>query len=344
MRTPVNPPEAYARRIFTVLETARVMTGTKHKDWAKVLKMSALSYEADYLSGCHSLPASALAYAAERLNLPIEAFLEDWPIDYDTLVSHFRGEIHEMPEKYAIASFSKKRTAVNLLDYVGGYDGAIFRAKLLRSLQLSERSLSDLDSPVNIQLITDLIDGCRKLGYDDRRILSIGAHSLETNRPTAFGSELAKAKTTAHVYERMVTELVGFYEKNCSYKLISLSADSCIVESISNPDVATALGVRHVGSPSGCIVKSGILTSTPGYIDMPFAKVIETHCVFRGDPACRFHIDFSQARYIETHPEESAKPQPALRSLSSASASPKMSRAFHSDSNFLACAKASSAN
>lgn len=239
---------------------------------------------------------SASAFT-EKLDLNLEDFLAG-SIHFPTLYQRHIKDSGFIDEKYQVAAFSKKRTILNLLDSVQMSHGWRLRLKVLRKFHMTEAAFQNPDAPVNIRLVSDFMEYLGNHFLSRQDFEKLGAHSVITNRGTSLHRELENLKFPALVYERMVVDLVGFYEKNCTYRLKSLGEGICVVESHPDESVASALNIKNLGNTAICAGRAGILSSTPGYIGLPSAQVIETHCIHRGDSACRFTVDFRQAHRI----------------------------------------------
>lgn len=291
--------EKMAADLNSMQERLRATLGIEHSAWASVLRLTTKEY-AKVLSGKKPLTVLSLFAISERFSLSIELMMQN-RLDYAAVVEHQAGNLAYLPERYTVAAFSKRRTAVNFLGYIENTYGWRLRSEALRHFQMTEASFSDPDATINVQFLTDLMGFLRKRGLSDKDFFEIGAHSLVTNRKSLLGEALCKKKSPSQVYETMTVELISFFERNCSYRLARLTEDSCVLESHSNSDVASALRVKHLGSVDGCLQRAGILASAPGYIGLPRARVFELTCVHRGDSKCRFKVDFGQAAWSVKH-------------------------------------------
>jgi predicted hydrocarbon binding protein len=107
-----------------------------------------------------------------------------------------------------------------------------------------------------------------------------------------------RSQEPIEIYERMFGDLLQFYENNHHYFILSLDDEGCLVEVCSNPDVAEALSLYHLGSSDLCQTRAGVMASAPGYIGLPSAEVTEVTCVHRGDVSCRFEINVGFANRV----------------------------------------------
>jgi predicted hydrocarbon binding protein/predicted transcriptional regulator len=286
----------FDRQIFRTLEKLRITVGYSHADWADALGLSKPQYASSYLSQ-KSVHLNNIQNLEPVINASVETIVSG-QIDWNAVEAHKSGNHSYLPERYMTAAFSRKRTAVTMLNFSDRILGPHFTATLLRNLQIHRSALANPDEFVNVQLGNDILTYIKSYNVGAGFIVGIGKNSTRTNRSSLLGKELSKEKSITRIYERMITELIHLYEKNCSYRLLSLDDNSCVIESKDNPDVAEALKVHHIGSAEICLYKQGILTAMPEYIECPSAVVQETHCVHHGDSSCRFAVDFSKSQHL----------------------------------------------
>lgn len=249
------------------------------------------------LNGGVELPFDALANITDIFNLCPDTFVFK-NVDYVALAEHYRGNSDYIPEKYSVAAFSHRRTGYNILREVEKTYGPIIVDRILRALQVTKYGLLNVDANINIRFGMDVFKQLsRFIKVDENVFFKFGTSSVIANKATSLGNELSLLANPSEVYERMIEELVSFYEKNCSYRLLNLGDTTCRVESKQNEDVASALKVRRLGNPSVCAYKSGILAATPAYIGLPSGSVKEAKCIHRGDPSCVFEINYDRALF-----------------------------------------------
>lgn len=237
--------------------------------------------------------------AAEELSLdPID--LVRGEIDYRALSAHQHGNIGRLPERYA-RGLSRIRTSAHLFDRIESLFGWRARSAILRRRQVTEAALGDLEREISIRFLTDVLEEIRALGLTDAQFYRLGEQSLVRNYHSPLGNLFRATRNVRELYEKCFLELIQkYYDKNTNYRLASLTDRRAVIEARPNPEVSENLGDKLPGSRLVCLNKAGGFASLSGYRRLPFADVRETACIHRGDPICRFEIDFESAARAET--------------------------------------------
>jgi predicted hydrocarbon binding protein len=281
------------------LEDARNRLELSKSDWAThYLRISEDDYEG-ILSQKKEFSAVHLFHLTEKLWINPSDF-EKGTVDFDSLLQARQGKKGLNP-RYTVAAKSRKHTVINSLNFVEHHRGPHLRTAVNRHFQIQDDfwTQGHMDQ-INIRFIGDLFKFLRDRGFTDRDFKHVGENSVLTLRGTEIGHAFSKCGSAAGLYEMLIGELITRFEENCSYKISSLSRDRCVLESISNAEVAEAFGSKHTGSRETCLVRVGIFSSLPTYIGLNPATVHETHCVHRGDRRCRFLIDYSLKNVRDT--------------------------------------------
>jgi hypothetical protein len=249
-----------------------------------------------FRSGATELSLLGLSRVANYLDLNLENLM-DGKIDYKAISARFQGDSFYIPESYSENGFSRRRTAVNLLDAAEEFLGWQARVSALKYLQTSETALRDLDATINLQFQVDLCNYLQRKYRCDDTFFAMGAYSVVTNHKTEFGKRMAAQKRVSTIYQFFIEEfLSNHWEKNYHYRLTKLTDTSCQIEAVPNPDAMTQAG-RYPGSALICQTKAGVSACVPGYLGLPFAHVREIKCVHRGDSSCVQEVDFEMPAY-----------------------------------------------
>lgn len=275
------------------VEDLRLATGLDHSEWAEVLRLTPSRY-AELREGSHKLELASLLSLCEYTHLGIEAFLKG-KYDLKIVSERFSGQQNLLPERYQVAAFSKRRTALYFLDYIEEKHGWRWRNRVLRNLQVSESVFSEPDAPINVQFLTDMMTYLKDQRFHDREFFQVGLHSRIVNQNAPWALALGRFKDPAQAYESLILDLMSQVERNSTYEITQLHEGHCRVESRSIDAVAESLGVKYIGSYEGCRQRAGALACVPGYLHLPYAHVQETLCQHRGDTVCRFEVDFTLA-------------------------------------------------
>jgi hypothetical protein len=163
----------------------------------------------------------------------------------------------------------------------------------MRHLQVTESVFSNPDELINLRFNTDLCDYLCKNYGGSALFQQMGAYSIISNMNAPFAQALALNTSVKDLHAHFIEGvLANHWEQNCRYRILKMTNTSLIAESIPNPDVAVALKTRHPGSALVCQTKVGIVSSVPGYLDLPFSHAEEISCVHRGDERCIYEVNF----------------------------------------------------
>jgi hypothetical protein len=292
-------PQAQDRSIAWTLERTRVSLGAEIKTWAHVLGISEKDYQQVRL-GRRAISIAALESMATFLNVSLESFGKN-DIDTRALVARFRGDETYLREKYAVGAMSSRWSSINVMDYVDSYFGWELRARALKHLQVSEGVFARPDEKINLRFLVDLLAYLQRSGASESHLFAMGANSVVTYLNAPLGKELQKSRGVHEALEAMNANIGKYLEKNFQYALDHLGEDTCVFAAKPNPDLCDALKQRHPGSPGLCLTKAGVLAAIPAYLGLPFAEVVETTCIHRGDDACRFEADLERVLFAYKH-------------------------------------------
>jgi hypothetical protein len=251
-----------------------------------------------------TLPAHAYLILSDELGLNIED-LAAGKVDYNALSRHYSGDELYMPERYTQGAFSRRRTSLHLIDFSDSHFGYKTTDHLLRKLQVKRLIFENPDETINIRF---LMDACeyfvKKTGSEDI-LYQIGARSSVVNRKGIIGQTLSKCASVKEAYDLQINQLMNLFDKNCDYHTPKLTEYSCIIESRERSETLDAMSASHAGSPLTCLTRVGVASAISTFVDVPRANVVETHCVHRGDPYCRFAVDYEHAAWVHRRRQKS---------------------------------------
>lgn len=288
-----NVIERQEKAVLSLLEDARGRLEIEKDDWAKTyLRITAKDYE-EILARKRTLSAASLYYLTEKLWIN-PSDLENGNIDFDAIVRIHKGEENFLNPRYTVAARSRKHTVLNSLNFVEADRGTYLRNSVNRHFQIRDDFWSTgIMDPINIRFVSDLMRYLGQRGFKENEFKAMGMNSFRTLKSTPVGTEFARARSLTELFDLTISDLIHRIEDNCDYRLVQMTDGGCVIESITNRDVADALETTQVGSQEVCQYRAGVFVSMPGYIGGTPASVFETHCVHRGDQQCRFVVDFS---------------------------------------------------
>jgi hypothetical protein len=278
-------------RITRSLEQLREVAKTELPFWTDLLGLTDVEYQ-NVRRGVQPISVVSLVNLAQYLGISLDS-LSQGEIDLQAIAAKFAGDDRYVPERYTTCTFSKRWGSLNLLNYAESFFGWELKHRAIRRLQLPETFFSDPNQPVNVHLISDLCEFMHKTGWQDEQFFLVGAHSLVTYLDSPIGKWLSKKRGPAELFQALTEEVLPQHiENNFSYRLASLDSVSCVIEIFQDKNIADGLGIHALGNSQFCSTRAGLSASIPGYLGLPFANVMETKCVHRGDAFCRHEVDF----------------------------------------------------
>jgi hypothetical protein len=285
----LNP--ASSSTILDTLERIQVTLNFSSEQYLSILQLNQREYNR-VLSGEHAVSSSLISRLAEQLDLCPNNILSG-KIDFKALSAHFSGNPTLLPEKYAFAALSKRRTSIHLLNTIELNYGWRTRERVIRQLQVNESILSSPDAPISMRFPLDLFEIIQGLDPRKNIIFEMGQGYVSTNFYSKLGEIYRGLSSPKKLYERTFPDLASiYYETNTIYRLMKLSEYHCVVEATPNPQLIEAFKTKRIGSLGACQQKLGAFASLPLYQSLPLAKIHETACIHKGDPSCLFYVDF----------------------------------------------------
>jgi hypothetical protein len=147
--------------------------------------------------------------------------------------------------------------------------------------------------------LSDLCEEMKRRGADDQALFSMGTFSAVTNYHGPVGHIARSEATTANAYERIFTQHMHLFDRNCHYSLVSLKNNIARVKVKFTEELKEGLKINHLANPAFCMVRAGVGCSFPMYFGLPVARLTKEKCVHQGDEYCLHDFDFSEATYRE---------------------------------------------
>jgi hypothetical protein len=227
-----------------------------------------------------------------------ELFSEE--IDLESVRDRFTRAQNTIPERYAKAAFSKRRTCINVLAYLEFRYGFKFKREILNKFQISESLFLNPDETINIRFLSDLCKELKRLGVDDQALFSMGTFSAVTNYHGPVGQVARSEKSTRDAYERIFTQYMHLFDRNSHYKLISLKDNVARVKVTFTEELKEGLRAKQLANSAFCMVRAGVGCSFPMYFGLPVARLTKDKCIHQGDEYCLHDFDFSEAIFRES--------------------------------------------
>jgi transcriptional regulator with XRE-family HTH domain len=226
-----------------------------------------------------------------------ELFSEN--IDLESVRDRFTRAQNYIPERYAMAAFSRRRTCVNVLAYLEFRYGFKFKREILQKFRISESVFLNPDEFINIQFLSDLCEELKNRGVDDQALFSMGTFSAVTNYHGPVGHIARSESNTRDAYERIFTQHMHLFDRNSDYKLVSLKDNVARVKVKFTEELKEGLKSDHLANSAFCMVRAGVGCSFPMYFGLPVARLTKDKCIHQGDEYCLHDFDFSEAVHRE---------------------------------------------
>lgn len=239
------------------------------------------------------LPITKVSLLAEQLNIGFE-LIATGKIDCSALAHHYFGNQNYLPERYAMASLSKRRVPACILNFVESMFGWKERQQILRKFQVNDAIFSDLNSGINFLFTSDICDYLYRYRMNKNLFNQIGLQSFLSTNPSWVKHDLEDCKNVAELYLKMSEEIVPkHFEQNFIYKIVSLDAEKCTIAAKPNPEMKELLKLKTIGNPATAMLRTGVAAAYTTILGLPPADVKQTACIYRGDSEIRYEIDFT---------------------------------------------------
>jgi len=226
----------------------------------------------------------------KKLNVSATSVFTD-SVDYDQIFHHFYGNMSYLQTKYSIGASGRKRTIINILDYIEKTKGKLEKLRILRRFQMSPYQFLDPDELINNNFIVDLFDQLLRDGYGLEDIVKMGEYSYDSIKGTDFGKKLEKQRNKKEVLEYIFVQAIDAFDNNFDYKIKRLNSAQCLLEVRQNEQVAAAMGKKKIGSFPLSISKIGVMSTFARHIGQKDFKVELVRSAYNGQPCCEYLLD-----------------------------------------------------
>lgn len=248
------------------------------------------------------LSADKIFSLSDRLNVGFDRIVTG-NIDYQALSQHYSGNQNFLPERYALAAFSRRRTTAFILNFIESMFGWKERLIILRHFQLNEAMFSNLDLPISFLFSSDLCEYLQRYKLGDRALSQMGVQSFLSSNTHQVKEELRDCADAGEIYERMCDSLIAkYFEKNFIYKIEKMNETSCTVSAKPSALLTETLDVKTIGNSATAIVRTGIAAAYPTILGLPPSIVKQSKCIYSGDDKIQYEIDFSRAAEVMSKP------------------------------------------
>lgn len=240
---------------------------------------------------------SVIKFASE-CNMNFSELFDDG-IDVDSVQARYKHSETYIPERYATAAYSKRRTCINVLAYSDLIFGPELKKSLLRKFKVSENIFLHPDENINILFLSDICKELKKMGVDEQTLFSMGTFSAVTNYSGPVGQLARSIGNAKEIYEKFFTHYMHFFDRNSDYTLTSLKDGVARVRVEFTEELKEGLRSEKIANSGFCTVRAGVGCSFPMYLGLPIAQLTKTKCIHQGDDYCLHDFDFSEAQARE---------------------------------------------
>lgn len=246
------------------------------------------------------LPLDCVYELAEKLNFHfMDLFTPDFKLLYNC-------NDQATLERYTIAPYSKLTPTLNIISYLEKTRGTRAKINLLRKLQLSENFLNNDQSRTNIHLISDTTHYLADTyNFGDHEFVSMGQQTPFSPVGKLIQDKLrGPEKDVEDLLETFVYECCHYFDKNCDYKILELSNDFAIFDSIPKKDVLEELKVNQseFGNEEVCLTKMGCLSSFTWFQYNQYAPVQKLKSAYDGNDTNQYIIDLTPFKNPSRYP------------------------------------------
>lgn len=283
-------------QFWNSVERIRYTAGLSHRELASRLALTSAEYW--QMKGTDQTPnfQSTIEFLSEY-QLSLESVFED-QIDFHALAQRVSGNKSHIPEQYLVGAKSRKRTAMNILNFIENHFGWQSAAAMLSRFQVDLAAFTNADERINIRFMRDFI---KSLRARPEQLYLLGASSSSFPSNQSFSGLVRDCRSEREVFEKIFTGLVPYFEENYIYRLERITPDEAWVTASPSLEVQDALGGEPLGSALSCAYRNGVVSTFPRFNGFTPAKVTETKCIHRGDGVCELHIAFRRL-YVRSIP------------------------------------------
>jgi hypothetical protein len=231
------------------------------------------------------LPVDCVFEFAEKLNFHFEDLLS---IDFKIKLPNSNIQLLD---RYAHATYSHTKPIINIVNYLETVRGHRAKINLLRKFQLSEEFIIDENHKTNIFLITDIVEHLKHTyRFGDKEFLAMGQRTPFVTENNFLKEKLTGHESVQHMFSRFFEECTHVFDKNCTYRLDSLTNEYAIVAAIPKKEVLEELEIRphQFASANTALTRCGVISSMTWFQFRQHAPTRRIASIYNGDKYDRY--------------------------------------------------------
>ncbi len=258
-------------------------------EWLELLQISWKNYQ-QFKMGCFNLSNHSLIQLSEYFNISSESIINN-NIDFKKLAILIEPSSPGIADYYMVAPFSRRRTTITSINYLEENYGWRLKQDVLKIFKIKESALLDPFEPVSMRLISEICKYLHTRQFNEIDFFKMGAYTVKGNQNSILSRTLARAESVQELYHDLINVMMPLFETNSDYSYTQINQFEGLLTMKSIKEVASQLGVKHLGNEHICQLKRGFCASAPSYMGLPYANVTHTACEHLGDQKCVFKID-----------------------------------------------------
>jgi hypothetical protein len=238
---------------------------------------------------------------SEKLNLHFEDLLST-EFKLNSKITQNNREMI-LAERYSVATYSKLRPIINIINYLEIYRGARAKINLLRKFQLSEEFISNPESEVNILLISDIVIFLEKI-YHFKPIdfFLMGQRTPFLSKNNQINDQLKKIGNINDTYVYFMEECSKKFDVNYEYKVLKIENNQILVEAAPKKLVLEELKIdsTNFGNEQVCFTRMGVISSVTWAKYRKFTPIKKVSSIYSGDSSNKFVLDTTEIKKLSS--------------------------------------------
>ncbi|MGZ3789409.1 MAG: hypothetical protein ACXVLQ_12850 [Bacteriovorax sp.] len=236
---------------------------------------------------------------SEKMNIHFEDLLSK-EFKLNSKITNNNSEMI-LSERYAIATYSKTRPILNVINYLELHRGTRAKINLLRKFQLSEEFISNPESEINILLLSDIVNFLEKIYHfkpDDFILMGKRMPFLSKNKE--INDQLGQIKNLEDAYVYFMEESSKKFDVNYNYKVLNIKNNNILIEAVPNKLVIEELSIdtKMFGNENACRTRMGVISSVSWVRYKRFSPIKKVKSIYSGDTSNVYSVDISSVKSL----------------------------------------------
>lgn len=276
------------KNIWNSISEIQNICGLIDYDIAEILNVPTLEFKSKK-SALSDLTSFEVLKIAEAFELDIWHLINN-DFDHQIVKDRFDGKRNTLSSRYTENPFSKKRTQVNILNYLEENYFSLADSCYKR-FQLNEECFENQDDVISIKFLEDLCDYLQSKKFSYEEFYKMGTNSYEVNKNSPMADVLKKCRSIPELYQFIAEGMSESYDLNFKYQIDSISSGVVKVTEIPSEKSLEA-NKGKVGNYTSTVIKSGVIASLPKFINKEEADISITKSAYHDSKYTQFTIEY----------------------------------------------------